>query len=220
MSKQYPYFQFEPGRWMTGNIQFCSEAAKGYFIDIQCLYWQRDCQMTKSELDRKFTKSELINELIKEEVIKIKGEEVIIDFLIDQYAEIKRKSRVNSINGKKGAIVRNSKRAESSVVVSETKPVASAGVPNFFYVGTELYKFPVSKYVREELSIHTNAFLPTVKPVTLDQVVEKMDAIYCGATFSGHQHIMRAFDKIARDLKNGNTEPVKRAEMPQQVERD
>lgn len=201
MSKELPYFQFEPAQWLTGSIQFCSNAAKGYYMDIQCFYWQRECVMTDVELRRKFTDVALVDELLKENIIKIKGDRVIIQFLIDQYDVIMNRSKINSRNGKAGAAAKKMKRAQSSPVITPEVPRDQVG--NLFYIGTKLFPYPVSKYVLSELQIHTSQFMPTVKPLTIEEVLKAMDVRYAGSQFTNHTHVIRAFDKTAKDLLAG-----------------
>lgn len=43
MAKELPYFQFEPAQYLTGTVQLCSLPAQGLFINIQSIYWQREC---------------------------------------------------------------------------------------------------------------------------------------------------------------------------------
>jgi hypothetical protein len=74
---------------------------------------------------------------------------------------------------------------------------------NLFYIGTKLFPYPVSKYVLSELQIHTSMFMPTVKPLTIEQVLNEMDIRYSGSQFTNHTHVIRAFDKTAKDLLAG-----------------
>lgn len=110
MAKKLPYYQFEPGPYLTGSIQFCSMAAQGLYANICAIYWQRHCELTKEQLVRKFNHPDLIQELFKEKVLKVKGDKVIIDFLIKQFADINGKKTESSENGKRGARKRWSKK--------------------------------------------------------------------------------------------------------------
>jgi hypothetical protein len=107
MAKELPYFQFEPGEYLTGNIQFCSLAAQGLFNNICCIYWQRECKLSRSQLFRRFPgDEEIVNELIQEQVIKFIGDEVLIEFLFNQWASISKQKETNANNGKKGAVAK------------------------------------------------------------------------------------------------------------------
>ena len=85
MSKRLPYFQFEPAQYITKDIQFCSLASQGLFINICAIYWQRDCDLTIEQLKRRFNEQDLIDELIKEKIISIDKDAIVISFLDSQY---------------------------------------------------------------------------------------------------------------------------------------
>jgi hypothetical protein len=103
MSKRLPYFQFEPAQYITKDIQFCSLASQGLFINICAIYWQRDCDLTIEQLKRRFNEQDLINELIKEKIISIDKDAIVISFLDSQY-EVACGTKINrSKAGKKSA---------------------------------------------------------------------------------------------------------------------
>lgn len=106
MAKELPYFQFEPAQYLTGNIQFCTLDAQGLFINICAIYWQRECSLTLNQILKKFNKNDLINELIENEVIKTNFDNIIIEFLDEQFDTItKSKSRLSEA-GRKGALIK------------------------------------------------------------------------------------------------------------------
>lgn len=102
MAKELPYFQFEPGQYFAGNIQFCTYEEQGVFINICALYWQRSCELSREQLNKKFTEK-LTDSLISSKVIKSNSKgEIIIDFLDEQFDLIKASKLRCSVNGKKG----------------------------------------------------------------------------------------------------------------------
>ena len=203
-----PYFQFKPSDWLTGDIQYCSLQAKGLFSDICAFYWQRKCKMTDLELNKKFKEASIILELIAEGVIKVQDGDVIIEFLIDQYSDIYKSHKRNVINGRKGAEVKkqNALLAETKVVtpVQERPLNHLEDSKYFFYVGMQLFKTKVSDYVKNEMQIHVNEFMIQMKPVTTEQVLAKMDSTCAGYQFNNHNHVIKTFDSIAKELKNGD----------------
>jgi len=106
MAKELPYFQFEPGEYFSGNIQFCSLEAQGLFINICALYWQRGCVLTFEQAKRKYNNETLIDELITEKIIKIKSFNIVIDFLDKQFESITNSKSRLSVAGKKGVKAR------------------------------------------------------------------------------------------------------------------
>ena len=117
MSKRLPYFQFEPAEYITKDIQFCSYAAQGVFINICAIYWQRDCVLTLEQVRRRFKEDKLIDELISEGVFSIVDENIVIGFLDSQHDYATVKSVKNSKNGKLGGRPKKPTK-------SETKPNA------------------------------------------------------------------------------------------------
>ena len=111
MAKELPYFQFEPAEYLTGDIQFCSLEAQGLFNNIISMYWQRQCELTFTKIERKFKSNlEALDELIREGIIKVyEGDLVSIEFLDRQYAErIESKKRLSEA-GRKGAKIKKDK---------------------------------------------------------------------------------------------------------------
>jgi len=89
MAKELPYFQFEPAQYLTGDIQFCSLAAQGLFANICSMYWQRACDLTFDQLNKKYKEhKDLLDELVKSYVLKKDGDNVLIEFLNEQYKTI------------------------------------------------------------------------------------------------------------------------------------
>lgn len=115
--KRLPYFQFEPAEWTAKDIQFCSLASQGLFINICSLYWIRECRMTEKQLFRKFSQHEsLIEELLEEEIFEIIEGEVVIDFLDNQMEAVLERSAINKANGSRGG------RPKKNRKETETKP--------------------------------------------------------------------------------------------------
>lgn len=125
--------------------------------------------------------------------------------------------------GQRSAEARRLKKQTSiSVVTPQPTIVSNDSNPGFFNIGMKKYMYPVSKYVLDELQIHTNAFMASVKPITIEEVLKIMDVQYCGYNFNNHNHVLKSFDKIARDLKDGkkqySNEPVTRVQiMPKRI---
>jgi len=112
MGKRLPYFQFEPGEYLAGDIMFCSYGAQGIFNSICSLYWQKECDLSYSQIVKRLGNEDLISELIKENIIKIENDTIIINFLDEQYVKATEKSKTNSVNGSKGALKRWQKNSE------------------------------------------------------------------------------------------------------------
>jgi len=114
MGKRLPYFQFEPGEYLAGDIMFCSYGAQGIFNSICSLYWQKECELNYSQIIKRLGNEDLISELIQEKIIKVDNDIIIINFLDEQYIKATEKSKVNSTNGSKGALKRWQNNSETN----------------------------------------------------------------------------------------------------------
>ena len=123
MAKELPYFKFEPAEYLTGDISFCSLSAQGFFIVICSYYWQRNCELTKTQLLKRLNKVDEFNELVSENIILLEDETIKIKFLDEQLDEVKKTSKTNSENGKKGGRPRKIK-PEVNPQETENKPTA------------------------------------------------------------------------------------------------
>ena len=108
---------------LTGDISFCSLSAQGFFIVICSYYWQRNCELTKTQLLKRLNKVDEFNELVSENIILLEDETIKIKFLDEQLDEVKKTSKTNSENGKKGGRPRNVK-PELNPQETEHKPTA------------------------------------------------------------------------------------------------
>ena len=110
MAKELPYFQFEPAEYLTGDIQFCSLEAQGLFNNIISMYWQRQCELTLTKVERKFKQYfNALNELIYEGIIKVDGDLIHIEFLDRQYTDRLESKKRLSEAGRKGAKIKKDK---------------------------------------------------------------------------------------------------------------
>lgn len=121
MGKELPYYQFEPGQYLTGNIQLCSIPAQGLFANICAFYWQRECKLTLEQLKRKFDFPDLIQELIKEKIIKVKKDAIRVTFLDKQYAVLTTRKSMLSLAGLKGALKKREASHEAPLKQLEEK---------------------------------------------------------------------------------------------------
>ena len=116
MSKELPYFKFEPAGWKFGRIQKRSKEAKVAFMDLICKYWHDECVMTLEDAKLDFGDEE-ISELLKYKILKLDDEFIKVDFLDDQMLEIEKTSKKQSEKGKKSAQLRAEKKLTNPTVV-------------------------------------------------------------------------------------------------------
>lgn len=101
MSKELPYFQFEPAAYLSGDITICSHEAQGVYINLCCLYWQNDCKLGLSKALRRF-KQGFIDELVEESVVKVVKDQLVINFLDEQRSALLERRERLSAAGRKG----------------------------------------------------------------------------------------------------------------------
>lgn len=111
MAKELPFFKFEPASWKFGRIQRQPDAIKICFIDFCCKFWYDGCSMTLEDAKLDFGTDE-IETLIKNKIIHTDGENVWVNFLIDQLEKITGKSLQASLAGKASAAAREAKKIE------------------------------------------------------------------------------------------------------------
>lgn len=80
------WFKFSPSDWMMGKIQKCTAETRGMFMNLCCLYWNKNCELTLE--DAEIEVDEHLQILIKKKIIKVDGQNVQISFLDEQYEEI------------------------------------------------------------------------------------------------------------------------------------
>ena len=121
MSKELPYFKFEPAEYLTKDISFCSFEAQGLFINICCFYWQRECDLTLKQIEKRFNNPGKLQELIDEGIIDVSGDKIAIKFLDKQLKEVTLRSEINSRNGAKGGRPKKQNKTETKANGKQTE---------------------------------------------------------------------------------------------------
>lgn len=94
MSKELPYFKFEPSEWQNGDIQMCDFETQIRFLDICCAYWTRVGVLPYAYAMQKVCggNANALKTLEKYQIIKVEGELIRISFLDRQLEELQSKS--------------------------------------------------------------------------------------------------------------------------------
>lgn len=108
MAKNFPFFKFIATEWLTGDIVYEDFSTQGLFINICALYWQRDGVLTIEDVKKRY-KTDIIDNLINRFITVSNDGFINIEFLDEQLIEANHISKVNSENGKKGAIAKRNK---------------------------------------------------------------------------------------------------------------
>jgi len=99
------WFKFTYSDWMMGKIMKCPEVTQARFIKLCCLYWNKETDLTCDdsiiEVDQ-----EHYDILLSKKVIKVEGDNIVIEFLDEQYDQVMETSKKASIAGKASAAKR------------------------------------------------------------------------------------------------------------------
>lgn len=114
---ELPWFKFNPSEWLSGDIQYCSDAAQLLFVKLCCIYWKNNCQLDVKVMRKRCKmRAEKLQKCVKElqadGMIIINNDNISIKFLDEQYAERVARSEVNSNNGRLGGLA-NAKQSLS-----------------------------------------------------------------------------------------------------------
>jgi chemotaxis protein histidine kinase CheA len=101
------WFKFTPSDWMMGKIQKCPADTRGMFMNLCCLYWNKECFLSAEDAEIEVDEDHF-QTLLKKKIITIDGENIRISFLDDQMEEIletseKRREAANKRWNKKKA---------------------------------------------------------------------------------------------------------------------
>lgn len=125
MAKDLPYFKFIISEWNDGDITLCSMEAQGLFINLCSLYWSAEGKLSLSKSKRRFSDCNATawKELISERIIKISDDDIVINFLDEQFLERNETSKKNAENASNGW----KKRKNNGVAMrSQSDPITLA----------------------------------------------------------------------------------------------
>lgn len=102
MSKELPYFKFEPSEWIMGNITLCSLEAQGLFINLCSYYWIKGGSICLANAQQRFSKCEtLFKQLLDKKIFDVNDDdEISIKFLDEQLEKFATLSVTRSKSGK------------------------------------------------------------------------------------------------------------------------
>jgi len=89
------WFKFSYADWRMGKIQRCSEITQARFINLCCLYWSKESNLTLEDAEIEIDKEHL-DVLLKKKIIESDGEIIFIKFLDEQLIEITETSKDKS----------------------------------------------------------------------------------------------------------------------------
>lgn len=169
MSKELPYFKFHSEQWLTGNITLESMEIQGVFINVCAMYWAKECRIEIAKLKQRY--GEAINTLLKAGLIKEKDGHTEIAFLDEQYSELDSQHKINSRNGRKGAMKRwrgDSEAISHPIALRKDKIIEDNSIkdkeieilhyPEIFNSIAEYFGFKESRYYNQHILINKFIF--------------------------------------------------------------
>lgn len=89
------WFKFSIVDWSMGRIQKCPEDTQKRFLDLCCLYWNKENKLSVEDAEIEIDESHL-DILFKKKIVKKNGEFIGINFLDEQLKEITESSKGKS----------------------------------------------------------------------------------------------------------------------------
>jgi hypothetical protein len=104
MAKELPFFRFNTGEWLTGNISYESFDLQGAFVKVCAEYWNRGNTLTLQEISLRLSNTDLLKKLIEKGYLKVKSGKINISFLDEERKSILDKHLKLSESGRKGGL--------------------------------------------------------------------------------------------------------------------
>lgn len=176
------------------DVMLMTAAERGIYRDlIDLAYQTNNCIKYSFDALARYTNGTAIE---VKKVLQMKGKEDGDHWKIPSCDKRLKIIKRNSQNGK------NNKKETEPVLESEllNKVEVQNEVGVFFRIGLRLYKYSVSKYVLDELSLTISQEIPKENTEALNKILKKFDADNAGATFTNHEHVRNSFKKLAREM--------------------
>jgi hypothetical protein len=89
------WFKFSYADWRMGKIQRCPEITQARFINLCCLYWSKEADLSIEDAEIEIDKEHL-DILISKKIVLIENEHILIKFLDEQLDDITENSKGKS----------------------------------------------------------------------------------------------------------------------------
>ena len=109
------WFKFSYADWRMGKIQRCPEVTQARFINLCCLYWSKEANLSYDDAEIEIDKEHL-DILLAKKIIEINDEHIFIKFLDEQLEDITETSKGKS----KAAKIRWNKHRERKALEEQT----------------------------------------------------------------------------------------------------
>lgn len=179
------------------DVMLMTAAERGIYRDlIDLAYQTNNCIKYSFDALARYTNG---TEVEVKKVLQMKGKEDGDHWRIPSCDKRLKIIKRNSQNGMKN---KNSVApVVAPVLINNTS--MSDGSGNFFKIGLDLFKYPVSKYITENMPQFLEIWEVQNKPLKRNEVLALMDKQYVGHDFTNENHIKNSFKLVGKSmLKN------------------
>lgn len=121
--------------------------------------------------------------------------------------ESRRKKKQNEANEANPSKSKQNEHDTVTVTVNDTeREKPNPSLLNFFYIGTELFKYPISSYLKLEHGETLNAWQMQNKGVKIQSVFDEIDKDV-GKVFGDRNHPLNFFKSTAKDILRTKNNP-------------
>ena len=189
MSKELPYFRFTVSEWLNGDVSMEQMEDQGLFINVCAFYWFKDCSLAKAKLKQKFSFAEgSLNRLLKAGILKVdKNDNIVIDFLDEQYTNLSELHSVRSIAGRKGGLSKTKAKLKQKRSYKDKDKDRDIITPKQFFklekekaegkYRDKYFQFIGYIFGENEVNEEFTSVLKLKKQLTFDQFCKLMDKI-------------------------------------------
>jgi len=112
------WFKFSYADWRMGKIQRCTEVTQARFLNLCCLYWSKESNLSYEDAEIEIDKEHL-DILISKKIVEVTDGGITIKFLDEQLLGISETSEEKKQSGKLGNLKRWHKELYDRVVKKE-----------------------------------------------------------------------------------------------------
>jgi hypothetical protein len=121
MAKESPWFKFYPDSWLGGDIQYCTDKSKVFFINLCCYLWKNEAVLKiDSKSIRRLTGDQqtfntCLTDLKEWGIIDVneKRQEITVKFITQLYNKRENEKKAKSLAGKTSAKKRWGKKLDA-----------------------------------------------------------------------------------------------------------
>jgi uncharacterized protein YdaU (DUF1376 family) len=198
-----PAFQFYAQDFLMGTITMTAEQA-GAYIFLLAHEWDKGGLVDDMEELMKLARcNEETLMVVLRKFIKNKDGFYVNNRLENIREEQQIYRTKKSEAGKLGADIKYGKRSKEPIQtpVDNTLPIPADHTGDFFYIGLEIYKMPVSRYIKLNMkAVFLDPWQMKNPSIKADDVLRQMDA-KVGHQYTNEVHIKNTFNKIVEELK-------------------